>query len=61
MQKYKNKKLKNKRKVISLLTKIEILNRLRNNERIIDVSNFYSMNETTTKRKTKTKTQLEKV
>ena len=47
MAKDKNKKLERKRNVISLTTKIEILNRLRNNRRITYVANFYSMNGTT--------------
>lgn len=36
-----------KRKVISLETKIKILDRLRNRERVTDVAKFYSMNEAT--------------
>ncbi|GFT89640.1 hypothetical protein NPIL_29021 [Nephila pilipes] len=36
-----------KRKVISLETKINILDRLRNKERVIDVAKIYSMNEAT--------------
>lgn len=45
MAKDKDKKLESIRKVIPLQTKIEILNCLHNNEKIIDVANFYSMNE----------------
>nr|XP_012148419.1 PREDICTED: uncharacterized protein LOC105663526 [Megachile rotundata] len=36
-----------KRKVISLESKIKILDRLHNGERVIDVAKFYSMNEAT--------------
>ena len=36
-----------KRKIISLETKIEILDRLRNKERMADIAKSYSMNEST--------------
>lgn len=61
MGKDKINKAEMKRKVISLQTKIEILNRLRNKERIVYVAKFYSMNEATIRTIKKTKTQLEKV
>lgn len=36
-----------KRKVISLETKIEILDRLRKGDRVVDVAKSYNMNEAT--------------
>ena len=36
-----------KRKIISLETKIEILDLLRNKGKIVDIAKFYSMNEAT--------------
>ena len=36
-----------KRKVISLETKIEILDRLRKGDRVVDLAKSYSMNEAT--------------
>jgi len=36
-----------KRKIISLETKIEILDRLKNKERMVDIAKLYSMNEST--------------
>ncbi|XP_017789938.1 PREDICTED: tigger transposable element-derived protein 1-like [Habropoda laboriosa] len=47
MPKEIKKKTQMKRRVISLESKIKILGRLRNGERVTDVAKFYSMNEAT--------------
>jgi len=50
-----------KRKVISLETKIEILDRLRKGDRVVDVAKSYSMNEATIRTIRTNETLLERV